>query len=183
MSCFLVAEASKLRIFAHEVGSFLLCIFASNLRSTLVKTYFAMSSPSHALLNLCADPACVLVWRNCSLSNTEKGKTDAMSHHVLAAGSLRQVAFGSGPSGDPRWVTCSMKSGGGEGETRLSCIITDVNFPERLSIPVQAESERPQMPPVPARGKPCPRLFQRVSTPNTRFQCVVGWEGGIFWCR
>ncbi|XP_074416602.1 caspase-9 [Larus michahellis] len=28
----------------------------------------------------------------------------------------------------------------------------NVNFPERLSIPVQAESERPQMPPVPARG-------------------------------
>ncbi|XP_049663875.1 caspase-9 isoform X2 [Accipiter gentilis] len=28
----------------------------------------------------------------------------------------------------------------------------NVSFPERLSIPVQAESERPQMPPVPAQG-------------------------------
>ncbi|XP_035757807.1 caspase-9 [Egretta garzetta] len=30
----------------------------------------------------------------------------------------------------------------------------NVNFPERLSVPVQAESERPRMPPVPARGLP-----------------------------
>ncbi|XP_010128675.1 PREDICTED: caspase-9, partial [Chlamydotis macqueenii] len=35
------------------------------------------------------------------------------------------------------------------------------NFPERLSVPVQAESTRPWTPPAPARGKPCPRLFQR----------------------
>ncbi|XP_009584406.1 PREDICTED: caspase-9, partial [Fulmarus glacialis] len=31
----------------------------------------------------------------------------------------------------------------------------NVNFPERLSIPVQAESEKLRTPPVPAQGKPC----------------------------
>lgn len=55
----------------------------------------------------------------------------------------------------------------------------NVNFPERLSVPVQAESERPRTPPVPARGKPCPRLFQRDGVPDACLQRGVGWEEGI----
>ncbi|XP_062478826.1 caspase-9 isoform X1 [Pezoporus occidentalis] len=63
----------------------------------------------------------------------------------------------------------------------------NVNLPEHLSIPVQAESERPRVPPVPVRGKPWPRLFRRarefihitnVSGPTGKERCGYGEEGG-----
>ncbi|KAM6236422.1 caspase-9 isoform 1-T1 [Spheniscus humboldti] len=49
----------------------------------------------------------------------------------------------------------------------------NVNFPERLSIPVQAESERPRTPPAPARGEPRPRLLQRGSAVDKRNRDLV----------
>lgn len=86
--CFPVAEASKLRLCACGVRSFLLCIFAHNLCSTLVKMDIAVSLPSCALLNLPADPACAVVSRNFGPLNPEKGKMDAMLYRSLADGLL-----------------------------------------------------------------------------------------------
>lgn len=105
---------------------------------------FATFSPSCDLLDP-ADPSSVVGRRNICPLNLDKGNVDVMWYDS------RGAVTGSGPSGHP--LVHEIRQG--EAETCLSLVITDVSFPERLSIPVQAESERPQMSPIPAQGKPC----------------------------